>query len=899
MVRVSLGFADFMDARPLPQASIDVDLRVAPRFKEVIQLEGFKPKQVLRPDFRFGELLSASGETDDEGRVTLDLRAAEVFERLASVERDGVLPEDVVGFVDVGLQFLGISYRRGAIASVSEDASEVEATLPVDLGMSIVGHTTSSTARLWFTVPFEPGDGQTFICALVSQQQVLAASLFPPVGGAGELGVSQTVAFSASTRTAVVDFDGLSSGLAHDYALVLQRGLRRFTLASGRFRTPEEDQPRISFAFGSCHLPTLSGTVENPSEAAILSLERWQRLADRRDYEFLLLTGDQIYGDGIENKWPDDEWFPRYLRRYRQLWAYRPMRQVLRNVPTYMILDDHDVADDFGTVLEDFQRIDAALNIYRAFQHALNPGDKDDPNSPLHYHFRWGPASFFVMDGRTRRQEFAGAPVFGREQLAALQEWAASPETLASDLIFFIAPVPLALLPTEIIREIADELAEQAGAAVGAGIGTLVGLGVGGVVAGPLGAAAGAGIGAAVLGTVGYTAGGEVLEPLVDRTLLVDFDLAERWDRKENQFDLSNLLNVLFGLANGVGEEQPRPRAVFILAGDIHAGTMHLIRSLPSPVGVRHDRNPVIIQLTSSAISHEPVNSTLWVQAVSRIDEDVDLDLHDINFLTAWDHRKDWEGISQESIDLDNVFGKGRGAYILDPDQGGRYVAEFAGLLMERTVGRVAVERRDPARRVYRFHVAIEGQSQLLESRFDLDLDAELVTPRMDDARFVRRLVPSRIEPLTPTDVEVTMQNTGATDWTQGYALDIVQDFWGVGRVPVTTTVRSGREHTFRFRITAPSSGSFFLTTRMNRPGGGVFGSAAPTVRITASAGDGGGNRCADLREERERLEATLDQLQSESPESPAEKQLIAAEIKRTRAALAGINRQLAQAGCE
>ena len=119
-------------------------------------------------------------------------------------------------------------------------------------------------------------------------------------------------------------------------------------LAGGRFRTPTAGQRDLAFAFGSCHLPVVTGTPDDPSPEALRSLELWQRLDDRDDSEMLLLTGDQIYGDDIEEKWPDDIDFVRYLRRYRQLWAHRPTRSVLRSMPTYMILDDHDVADDYG-----------------------------------------------------------------------------------------------------------------------------------------------------------------------------------------------------------------------------------------------------------------------------------------------------------------------------------------------------------------------------------------------------------------------------------------------------------------------------------------------------------------------------------------------------------------------
>ena len=299
------------------------------------------------------------------------------------------------------------------------------------------------------------------------------------------------------------------------------------------------------------------------------------------------------------------------------------------------------------------------------------------------------------MDGRTQRGE--GTPVFGQRQLADLRAWARSPDTRAADLIFFVAPIPLALLPTEIIRKVVDELTEQAfvtaGSAAGAGYRTWASARSG---SRRRSRASAAPADAAVLGAVGYRVA-EVLEDHIDRTLLLDADLGERWDLDDNQLDLVRLLDLLFDLANGVGDDPPRKRAVFILSGDIHAATMHLIRSLPEGRGLEHRANPLITQLTSSAISHEPVNSTLWIEAVSRIDEELDLDLHDLNVLQLVRENFDWERLSKGAIDVDDVFGDGKGEYFLDPNRDRRYLTQYAGLLMERTVGHVDVRRTSTA----------------------------------------------------------------------------------------------------------------------------------------------------------------------------------------------------------
>jgi len=329
---------------------------------------------------------------------------------------------------------------------------------------------------------------------------------------------------------------------------------------------------------------------------------------------------------------------------------------------------------------------------------------------------------------------------------------------------------------------------------------------------------------------------------------------------------------------------------------------MHLIRSLPIGAGSRHTANPVIPQLTSSAISKAPVDDELWIDAVSKVDDDFDFGLRDLVGLKLANPLTDWEEVARRGVE--GALGDGQGRYTLDPDRDRRFVCENTGLVMERTVGLVRVERREAQRRVYRFHLAIEGESTSIESEFDLDLDADDVAPILRDAQFVSRQGPVDLEPLRRTDVAITMRNTGATAWTPGFALDITPNTWGVDRVPVTTTVPPGREHTFRFQIVAPGSGSFPFSARMMTSAKLPFGESTPLTRFTARTGGGNGGddgnaTCADLRREHTQHQQTLRQLQAAlSDASPAEKQMLNAEIRRTRAAIIAVTQLMASRGC-
>jgi len=843
-----------MDARPIPDASVRVTVQVAPWF--FTNPPDLAPGEPGNPELVKGqpqETLHRDVVTDADGRAAANFDADAVYDRLGEAQDpQGQPPFAVVASVSAAARFLDIRYGTRLLAGWVSRDGQLTVVVPADLGSSIVGHTTPSSVRLWFQVPFEPSTNHEFSCNVVTEQvlaQAVPAGRFlpgPTPPGAHALGRTLPVQFENEANTATVEFVGLAADSHHQYSLTVHHRPtgRRFTLVTGSFTTPNAAQPHVSFAFGSCHLPTVDdGPPDQLTAEARRSLNRWQRLVDRRDYEFLMLIGDQIYGDDIEDKWPTATDFERYVRRYRQLWAHWPPREVLRSTPTYMILDDHDVADDFGTGNLDDLKVAAALRAYELFQDVHNPGDPDD-GPPYHYSFRWGPAAFFVSEGRTQRGE--GTPVLGRRQMADFERWATSADTRDADIIFFVAPVPMALLPTEVIRQIAEELTEEAGA-VGGG---LIGLGVGWLLGGPLGGA----IGAAVFGAVGYELGQEVAEHIIDKNLLSEADLAERWDRRENQPDLVRVLDLLFNLANGVGEPSPRKRAVFILAGDIHAGTMHTIRSLPKGAGTRHRANPLIHQLTSSSISRQPLKSSLYAEAVSHIDEDLDIGLTDLNILTIWDGSKDWESIGSGAIDVDDVFDEGDAEYHLDPNIDRRYLTQFAGLLMERTVGLVVIERLQFPRRVYRVRLRIEGDENRLATAFDLDLDGDHVIARVDNARFVRQSVPSELRPGQRVAVEIMMKNVGVSQWRPpSYGLQLLNSVWHVDRVVVPSRVAENRQVTFRFELQAPHLGQFPLTWVMSRSGrldaaGRPQGAFGPTTTATIIVRSRAPDECAELR---------------------------------------------------
>jgi hypothetical protein len=159
---------------------------------------------------------------------------------------------------------------------------------------------------------------------------------------------------------------------------------------------------RVHLAVGSCQYP--QGPLDSaPAQA---SLQRMAQRADQGELDLALFLGDQIYADataGLVDPTRRDE---RYEIPHERAQRAPGMRRVLARLPSVMLLDDHELVDNWEPRPPG---ADPALPLWRSRQDALRDG-------------RWGYWKYERLRPQERYQplrdladkafRFAGLPIY-------------------------------------------------------------------------------------------------------------------------------------------------------------------------------------------------------------------------------------------------------------------------------------------------------------------------------------------------------------------------------------------------------------------------------------------------------------------------------------------------------
>ena len=379
---------------------------------------------------------------------------------------------------------------------------------------AIIGATTETSCRIWVRVYREgnwilvvtsdplPGD-------LVRLDEKPIAA-FLQAQGVKPIFLQEKQISQETNLTAVFDVSGLKADTSYIYTLVTNETDaavigRRTEIGSDfphSFRTLANASAGTSFGFYSCHDHISAG-----GDAGAWPLLAQQLQDDRA--QFVIGGGDQIYVD--TNKQNDflDIWtwlkdnkeallatyaqgankydqagIELYLLNiyrwyYRVYWSVPALRHVFERYPQYMMWDDHEIMDGWGSLTYKertaqisgiFEEPDsktnrmlvdlmwkAASRAYFEYQHSHNPatsGEVSDPdNYQWDYAFRQGDSAFYMLDmrghhdveknkGKKKEQQDLNI-ILGKEQFDRFCAWLNGPEVDQAKALFVISPVPI------------------------------------------------------------------------------------------------------------------------------------------------------------------------------------------------------------------------------------------------------------------------------------------------------------------------------------------------------------------------------------------------------------------------------------------------------------------------
>ena len=232
------------------------------------------------------------------------------------------------------------------------------------------------------------------------------------------------------------------------------------------------DAPRsFSIAVMSCHLPF--DDYGHASEDANRLLLALPSALDEYGVKRVLLMGDQMYGDLPEHcSLLNSDYFKTiappgrgtllectreevrrlYQMRHRLFWKGAAFRSVQANCACHLILDDHEIIDNFGSNLDHASRAyhalkQGALDAFYDYQASrVLPLTKDERPAAFYHSFVYGPLGVFVMDLRSERHATEDEiRVYSDAQLESLERFLS--QSADKHVVCLVLSVPILHVP--------------------------------------------------------------------------------------------------------------------------------------------------------------------------------------------------------------------------------------------------------------------------------------------------------------------------------------------------------------------------------------------------------------------------------------------------------------------
>lgn len=214
-------------------------------------------------------------------------------------------------------------------------------------------------------------------------------------------------------------------------------------------RTPPSPPNEIIFAAASCQYP--AGFLDKDiAERSYARMGGWvAEVGEKKGLRpsCLLLLGDQVYIDATAGLFDPTALYDRYDLPYERLLRMEPLRHILRRIPAYAMLDDHEIEDNWEPGSGSCKNLRDGRQWYWRYQRLAGP--PAEGLSGLWYRFNLNGFPFFMADTRTERagrkvDNLRDAAIMDDIQWGALIQWL--DDNRANDLPMFIA-TPASFLP--------------------------------------------------------------------------------------------------------------------------------------------------------------------------------------------------------------------------------------------------------------------------------------------------------------------------------------------------------------------------------------------------------------------------------------------------------------------
>jgi alkaline phosphatase D len=168
----------------------------------------------------------------------------------------------------------------------------------------------------------------------------------------------------------------------------------------------DSNAEQLDFLLGSCRYPGLMWKVRHADRIFDPMADMAADDDDSSPPRFTLMVGDQIYADMFHRAIPIGraDSYQEFRDRYLTAFSSRNIRRLMRHAPTYMILDDHEIEDNWTQ--DRIRRggshmlFTIAIDAYLSYQWSHGPRNF---GKRLYYDFESGGYPFFVLDTRTQR----------------------------------------------------------------------------------------------------------------------------------------------------------------------------------------------------------------------------------------------------------------------------------------------------------------------------------------------------------------------------------------------------------------------------------------------------------------------------------------------------------------